>query len=127
MPNIAIKSPSILLSQADPKDLVNLSAHFQLAVRAADQNRLVRFELDLGGTLPRLTDRKRDELSTRAVEAKIYHADTTRRRRQRLSMARYVDDLSLHGPSLKRSVEARYIQRSRQRRMRLEEAHYTSE
>jgi hypothetical protein len=122
-----IKSPSILLSQADSKDLVNLSAHFQLAVWAADQNRLVSLELDLGGTLPRLTDRKRNELSTRAVEAKIYHADTTRRRRQRLIKASYVDDLSLHGPSLKRSVKACYIQRPRQRTMRREEAHYTSE
>jgi hypothetical protein len=105
--NIPIESPSILLSQADAKDLVNLSAHFQLAVGAADQNRLFSFELDLGGTLPWLTDGKRDELSTRAVEAKIYHADTTRRRRERLIKGSYVDDLTLHGPSPKRSVEAR--------------------
>lgn len=99
-----IKSPSILLSQADSTDLVNMSAHFHLAVRAADQYRLISLELDLGGTLSRLTNRKRNELTTRAVETEIYHADTTRRRRQRFIKASYVNDLSLHGPSLRRSV-----------------------
>jgi hypothetical protein len=52
----AVRSSSILLSQADSTDLVNLSADFELAIGAPDQNWLIGLELDLDWTLPRLTD-----------------------------------------------------------------------
>ena len=94
-----INSPSVLLSQADSTDLVNLAADFQLTIGAADKDRLIGLELGLDRTLPRLAHRKRNELSTRAVETKIHCAYATRRRRQRFVKTSYVDDLPLHGSS----------------------------